>query len=111
MQGRLNQLGTSTVDSLRLAGIRLSLIQAFVKVNRIMTKRPKRVQAPEGCADYLTAGKIYDVVGFFGNLWSESLGYGFKIKDDSDKILRCNEKQSVHLNDQDWIIVETETED
>jgi hypothetical protein len=75
--------------------------------SRTMTKRPKRVQAPEGCADYITAGKIYDVVGFWGN-WDETYGHGFQILHDNGGISDCSERMCAYLNDQDWIIVETE---
>jgi hypothetical protein len=76
-----------------------------------MTKRPKRVQAPEGCASYLTAGKIYDVVGFWSENCGKPLGYRFTILDDLGNKQMCLERICCHLNGKDWIIVETETED
>ena len=72
-----------------------------------MTKRPKRVKAPEGCESYLTAGKIYDVLGFWYD-WEESFGYSFTILNDEGYIAECLEKNCDHLNGKDWIIVETE---
>ena len=63
------------------------------------------VIAPEGCQNYLTAGKEYPVVDF----WEEeqpNLGYHFIIKSDFGNI-KCLEKKCSHLNDKDWILKPT----
>jgi uncharacterized protein YndB with AHSA1/START domain len=70
-------------------------------------KKPTKVQAPEGCAKWLTSGKIYDVVNC-ENSANPELGHRFNIlSDDSDKLI-CREKSCGHLNGGDWIIIETE---
>jgi len=74
-----------------------------------MKPKPKKVQAPEGCSNYLTPGKIYDVIGF----WDEGTGqrgYRFSIVANNGYIANCTELGCVHLNGQDWIVIETETE-
>jgi hypothetical protein len=69
-------------------------------------KKPTKVQAPEGCDEYLTAGKIYDVVGYWENQ-SKKLD-GFQIIDDEGDRLDCVATGCAFLNGGDWIIVETE---
>ena len=70
-------------------------------------RKPTKVQAPEGCSDYLTPGKIYEVEGFWGKFDSE---YGHRIKtiNDFGHNTLTSEKKSPHLNNQDWIVVERE---
>jgi hypothetical protein len=75
-----------------------------------MTKRPKRVQAPEGCKSWLTPGKIYDVIGFWVD-WDDEYGHYFNIIDEKGREIDCSEKKCPNLYGKDWIIVETETED
>jgi len=64
--------------------------------------KPKKVQAPEGCESYLTAGKIYDVV----NCYASESGYFFNIIDDDGDTLICSGSQCPHLNGGNWIIVD-----
>jgi hypothetical protein len=70
-------------------------------------KKPTKVQAPEGCQFYLTAGKVYDVVSF-DPYSTEDHGYGFTIINDMGTESYCLELQCGHLNYGNWIIVETE---
>jgi hypothetical protein len=60
------------------------------------TKAPKYVIAPEGCADYLTAGKRYPV--FSHNK------IAFDTEDDSGRMIGTQFLKSAHLNGGDWII-------
>jgi len=69
--------------------------------------KPKKVQAPEGCASYLTAGKVYDVVSC-DPYSSKQCGYGFIILNDYGNEIYCVERQCFRLNGGNWIIVETE---
>jgi hypothetical protein len=71
-----------------------------------MTK-PTKVQAPEGCSSYLTAGRIYDIGGFWRTKSKISGRYGFRIVDDEGEEIHCREQACPHLNGGDWIIVET----
>ena len=70
-------------------------------------KKPKKVQAPEGCSIYLTPGKNYNVTGFWLDEATED-GYGFTINDDHIQELCCFEFCCAHLNGGNWIIIETE---
>lgn len=56
------------------------------------------VIAPEGCAEYLTAGKEYVVIEIRNN------SYLFLIIDDVGQKLRCIAKECAHLNYKNWII-------
>jgi len=70
-------------------------------------KKPKKVQAPDGCSENFTPGKIYDVVGF----WIEGIGengHRFTIKADSGVKAYCLQKNCAHLKGKNWIIIETE---
>jgi hypothetical protein len=71
-------------------------------------KKPKKVQAPEGCDPHLTAGKIYDVTGFYIQEPSEENGYAFNIIDDLGRKVYTLERGSAHLNCGNWIVIETE---
>lgn len=77
-------------------------------MDTIEPRKPKRVQAPEGCSMYLTPGKIYDIVKVHEVEYSEMLGYLLTIINDLGSETATNEKKSYHLNCQDWIIVERE---
>jgi hypothetical protein len=70
-------------------------------------KKPKKVQAPEGCESFLTAGKVYDVVSC-DRYPSEEYGYGFTIFSDMGNEIYCLERKCACLNDGNWIIIETE---
>jgi hypothetical protein len=71
-------------------------------------KEPLKVQAPEGCDSYLTAGKIYDVVGYWEKL-NRAQGHGFNIIDDEGYEISCREKNCAHIDGKNWIIIETES--
>jgi hypothetical protein len=64
------------------------------------------VRAPEGCEEYLTAGKNYTVTSV--GVYIEGDGYEFYTIDDIGDEIGCHEKESIHLNGGDWIIVERE---
>ena len=64
---------------------------------------PKIVIAPEGCHEYLTAGKEYNVLGMWDE-WDLYLGYKFKIIDDNNENADCLENNCTHLNGGNWII-------
>lgn len=66
-------------------------------------KKVKKVLAPEGCQDYLTAGRIYDVVKFWG-----VHGDLFTIIADNGLEAFCQLTKCLHLKRKDWIIIETE---
>jgi len=72
-----------------------------------MTK-PTKVQAPEGCASRLTAGKIYDVVGFWQHHSDDDSGHRFNIISDNGNKISCLERDCAYLNGGNWIIIETE---
>jgi hypothetical protein len=72
-------------------------------------KKPKKVQSPELCSDYLTPGKIYNVVGFWRR-GSGVYGYRFTIKDDNGNILYCLQEKCYHIKYNNWIIIEIENE-
>lgn len=66
-------------------------------------KKGDIVIAPEGCKDYLTPFKEYEVDG----IWAESddeRGFGIVIINDDGYKLGCLEKECAGLNGQDWII-------
>lgn len=70
-------------------------------------KKPKKVQAPDGCSENFTPGKIYDVIGF----WVDGIGkngHRFTIIADCGIEADCLEKNCAHLKGKDWIIVEAE---
>ena len=71
-------------------------------------KAPKIVQAPEGCEDYLTAGKNYNVTGLWRSNYSESLGFRFNIMCDDSMEIGCLENNCSHANG-NWIIIERES--
>ncbi len=57
------------------------------------------VIAPEGCEEYLTPGKEYEVILLWGHT-------AFKIKDDEGDIIHCRIKDCAHLNFKHWILKE-----
>jgi len=67
-------------------------------------RTPKIVQAPEGCCSYLTAGKKYGTIEALNS--DGRFGCFFSIVDDRGDRLACLEKESGHLNGNDWIVVE-----
>jgi hypothetical protein len=77
-------------------------------MDTIEPRKPKRVQAPEGCSWYLTPGKVYDIFILHEVEYSEKLGHLFIIINDLGTETTTNEKKSYHLNCQDWIIIERE---
>jgi hypothetical protein len=80
----------------------------LIKSNQIM-KKPTKVQAPEGCYNNFTHGKIYDVVGFWDELYMHKTGFAMLVIDNNGRIQQCLSKNCPHLNDKDWIIIETES--
>jgi len=68
--------------------------------------KPKKVQAPQGCESYLTAGKVYDVVSC-DPYSSKQCGYGFSILNDMGNKAHCLERKCGHLNGVDWIVVQS----
>jgi hypothetical protein len=68
-------------------------------------KKPTKVQAPEGCESYLTAGKIYDVVSCDRYPYPQ-WGYGFYIINDMGTESACLQFECPHLNGGNWIIVD-----
>ena len=86
-----------------------NLLFNSITFNQIsIMKKPKKVQAPEGCQSYLTAGKVYDVVSCDQSA-SEEYGYGFSILTDMGTKAHCIERKCAHLNGCDWIVVESQT--
>ena len=81
--------------------------KGFTQIRVKQMKRPLKVKAPEGCAKYLTPGKIYDV-NTSSSQPNEQLGYLFTILSDDKSPTYCSSKICGHLNFQDWIIIETE---
>jgi hypothetical protein len=69
--------------------------------------KPIKVQAPDGCQSYLTAGKVYQVISCEPPP-SDKLGYGFTILNDMGTESHCIERHCDHLNGNNWIIIETE---
>ena len=74
-----------------------------------MKTPPKRVKAPSGCSQYLTAGKEYEVVEIHFKK-DEKHGSAFSILDDDGVRLYCLEFCCHFINRQDWIIIEREPE-
>jgi len=72
-------------------------------------KKPTKVQAPDGCHSHLTAGKVYDVAGFW-DIWNSVNGHAFFVITDSNCKLKCLERNCAHLNGKNWIIIETEND-
>jgi len=69
-------------------------------------KAPKYVIAPEGCASYLIAGKMYEVRGFRVN---DTNGGSFWITGDNGSgDFFCLLKACPHLKGGDWIIPDDE---
>jgi len=67
-------------------------------------KKGDFVKAPEGCKDYLIAGKKYEV------LWTNDensayYGFGFYIIADNSNEILCLERNCSHLNGGNWIKV------
>lgn len=71
-------------------------------------RKPTKVQAPEQCQSYLTAGKVYDVVRCDKSA-SEQYGYGFTILNDMGNKNHCLERKCAHLNYADWIVVQSKS--
>jgi hypothetical protein len=67
--------------------------------------KPTKVQAPEGCESFLTAGKIYDVVSCDPSSPEED-GYGFTIISDLGNEIYCLGRYCAHLKGKNWIIVD-----
>lgn len=59
----------------------------------------KKVKAPEGCGEYLTPGKEYDVL----NLRRSGPSLFFEIYDDLQSLMSCQLKNCHHLNGLNWI--------
>jgi len=76
-------------------------------MNTNTPKPPKVVVAPEGCNEYLTAGKEYPVAEICDG-YSETFGYGFAIINDYGEYTGANEISSAHLKGGNWIIKERE---
>lgn len=70
-------------------------------------KPPKVVVAPEGCREYLTAGKEYPVIEVWDN-FDKVRGYGFTIIDDFGDCQMTFENFSHDFKDGNWIIKERE---
>lgn len=68
-----------------------------------MTKAPKYVIAPEGCADYLTPGKRYQAIR---PIPDSECGFFFCILNDGNLITSCSLYRCLHLNGGDWIITD-----
>lgn len=64
------------------------------------------VIAPEGCEDYLTAGKEYEVVEAIEES-TNKYGSLFSIIDDDGDMIETVEKKSAHLKFQSWILSPT----
>lgn len=60
------------------------------------------VIAPDGCCDYLTPWKMYEVSIRRSNINY----YQFNITDDRNRVWSCKSKTCCHLNNRDWIIPE-----
>jgi hypothetical protein len=74
-----------------------------------MTKRPTKVQAPDGCGINFTPGKIYNVIGYCGD-WDEIYGWGLNIiADDGNERTGICERKTFHLNGKDWIVIKRES--
>jgi hypothetical protein len=63
------------------------------------------VIAPEGCEDYLTAGKGYIVAKI--ESFDETFGWFFTTQSDTGITIYTSEKSSPHLGYQDWILKPT----
>jgi len=89
-------------------------VTLHVKLNnppaqQAIPRPPKVVRAPEGCRDYLTAGKVYEVTRVGG--FNPNRRHKFYCIDDVGQIIFCIEKKCHHLNGGDWIVVEREGEE
>jgi hypothetical protein len=69
--------------------------------------KPKKVQAPEGCEQWITPRRVYDVTRC-DDSGDEESGYGFFIVSDLGSEIYCLERHCAHLNGGDWVIIETE---
>ena len=65
-------------------------------------KTQTKAKAPKSgkIADYLTNGKIYDILN--PNAPKTDFGWGFSIIDDNGYVIYCCEIESAHLNDLNW---------
>lgn len=63
--------------------------------------------APEGEYEDITPGKEYPVIWSFGDYVGE-YGRMFRIFNDTNHKLICNEFKSYHLNGKNWTIKEVE---
>lgn len=63
------------------------------------------VIAPLRCANYLTAGKQYNVIQILEPVNIDKYGLFFTVESDSGAIMHTNQKNSIHLRGDDWIIV------
>jgi len=71
-------------------------------------KAPKYVIAPEGCEDYLTPGRRYEVHNFCTN---DTYGGTIHITTDDGSYIFCLLKKCPHLNGGNWIIPDDEADD
>lgn len=86
----------------------------FMNINKINNIKeihpvPKKVKAPVGLTfPNITGGKEYDVQRVNKLDYNKKYGYSFHIIDDRNNNILCLEKQCSHIDDMDWIIIETE---
>jgi len=74
-----------------------------IDLKRFNMEKGQKVIAPKGCVGYLTAGKAYAVLDV-EKCGNEHYSIGFSIIDDTGNEQFCLERNSYHLNGQDWII-------
>jgi hypothetical protein len=60
--------------------------------------------APEGCEEYLTPGKLYEIEEEDKSTFKST----FCIISDTGMVLLCLKRGCKHLNGQDWKIIEEE---
>lgn len=67
-------------------------------------KPPKKVKAPESCANYLTFGKEYEVIKVM--TFEAPFGYDFQIISDLGETTTCTENFCSCLMGLNWIIID-----
>jgi hypothetical protein len=81
-----------------------AIIKGIFNLNKMELKNGMKVIAPEGCRDYLTEGKEYEV----RNITFGDFGTFFNITDNDGERLDCMLKDDGHLNYANWIIKQEE---
>lgn len=70
-------------------------------LRRQKEESPSIASPPEGCCDYLTPGKEYDIKVLEHSAY---FGYHFQTVNDDGGVVYANQYRCPHLNGKDWII-------